>query len=75
MRQLIPVKGNSSLARDPKTGAILNINRTEIGQARERKALRQNSIKEVEQLKSDVSDLKSEIGDIKQLLVQLIERQ
>lgn len=65
-KQYIPVEGNSSLARDPVTGAIININSTEIAQAKMRKALRVQTKSELEQLKDDVTLLK-------RLVAQLIE--
>lgn len=67
MRRMIPVEGNGSLARDAQTGAIININTTEINEARERKALRQKE-------KQELQDLKNDVADIKRLLTQLIER-
>jgi hypothetical protein len=68
MKNYIPVKGNSSLARDPKTGAIVNINTLEINAARERKALKEKDKQELQQLKN-------EVAEIKQLLIKLVERQ
>lgn len=66
-QNLIPVKGNGSLVRDAQSGAIININTTEINEARERKALRQKE-------KQELQDLKNDVADIKKLLIQLIER-
>ena len=67
MKKYIPVAGNSSLARDPKTGAIVNINTLEINEARDRKAARNKDKEEIRQLKTDVSE-------IKQMLAKLVER-
>lgn len=63
----IKVEGQNGLVRDTKSGAILNINSTEVEQARERKRLRKQKDKEFE-------DLKNEVGEIKDLLHKLIER-
>ena len=63
----LKVEGQDGLVRDTKTGAILNINSTEVEQARERKRLRRQKDKEFE-------DLKNEVGEIKDLLHKLIER-
>lgn len=68
MKTYIPVKGNSSLARDPKTGAIVNINTKDINDARERKAAKAKEKHELQQLKNDVAE-------IKQLLINLVEKQ
>ena len=67
MRRLIPVEGNSSLARDLDTGAIVNINTQEIGEARGRKALKLKEKQRMLQLENDVAD-------IKEMLTKLFER-
>ena len=64
----IKIDGHPGLARDKKTGAILNINRNEIQIARERKALRKQKEQEFE-------DLKNEVSEIKELLLKLVEKQ
>ena len=67
MNKLIPVKGNTSLARDPHTGAIVNINSCEIELARQRKHKRQQDKQENQLLKSRVDRLEA-------LVSQLIEK-
>lgn len=74
MTKLIPVIDDRSLARDAKTGAIVNINSNEIEQARAVKMARKQKDHEVENLKEDVAILKNDIHDIKQLLLQLVEK-
>ena len=74
-QHLIPVKDHQSLARDMKTGAIVNINSNEIEQARAVKAARKQKDNEVENLKEDVASLKNDLSDIKRLLLQLVEKQ
>ena len=64
---LIMVENGVGLARDKKTGSIININKEEIRQARERKELRKQKENEFEQLKTDVSEMK-------QLLNTIIEK-
>ena len=71
---MIRVEGHSNLVRDPKSGAIININKDEINAARARKIARAAKEEEQEQLKADVENLKNEIGDIKQLLTQIVEK-
>jgi hypothetical protein len=71
---MIKVEGHSNLVRDPKSGAILNINKDEITSARARKIARAEKELEEQQLKADVLSLKNEIGDIKQLLAQIVEK-
>ena len=71
---MLKVEGHSNLARDPKSGAIININRSEIEAARERKRLRAAKADEEKQLKEDVSLLKNEMSEIKHLLSKLVEK-
>lgn len=61
------VENNSGLARDVRTGGIININKEEIRTARERKKRRKQKENEFEQLKTDVSEMK-------QLLNTIIEK-
>lgn len=72
--KLIPVEGSPSLARDAVTGAIVNINTSEIQQARARKQLMKQKNSEVEYLKSEVAQLKDDVSDIKQLLSKIAEK-
>lgn len=54
-------------ARDLNSGAIVNINKSEMAQAREAKRLRKQKELEFEQLKADVDD-------IKRMLTQIAEK-
>ncbi len=65
--RLIMVENGVGLARDRQTGSVININKEEIRQARERKKLRKQKENEFEQLKTDVSEMK-------QLLNTIIEK-
>jgi hypothetical protein len=71
---LIPVEGHSDLARDPNTGAVLNINRSKILESRERKRLRREKKKEQAELRAKVEGLENDISDMKNMLSQLIEK-
>jgi hypothetical protein len=73
--KLIPVKDNPDLARDPNTGAIVNINKNEIASARMRKQQRKMQQQEFQQLKDDVDDLKTNLSRIELLLTKLVEKQ
>lgn len=72
--KLIPVEGSPSLARDAVTGAIVNINTSEIQQARARKQLMKQKDHEVNLLRSEVAQLKDDVSDIKQLLSKIAEK-
>jgi len=64
---LVKVKGETNLVRDNNSGAILNVNHSEIENARKRKALRR-------QQNEDINNLKTEVSDIKKMLTQIIEK-
>lgn len=66
-KEYIMVEGNSSLARDPETGGIVNINKEEIAIAREAKKKRK-------QKDAEFQELKNEVGEIKELLNKLVEK-
>ena len=63
----IKVEGHTNLVRDTHSGAILNINNSEVENARSRKEARRNKDREFE-------DLKNEVSEIKNLLHKLIEK-
>jgi hypothetical protein len=65
MSHLLKVEGHNNLARDPKSGAIININRSEMTKVKAaREARRQEKIE----------GLKNEVSEIKDLLKQLLEK-
>ena len=68
MMKLIPVEGHPGLARNKSTGAIININSSEMAQARKRKKIWQTQQNEIQELKSDVTEIKT-------MLKRLIEDQ
>lgn len=73
MKDYIPVEGNTSLARDVKTGAIININNDEMEQARLRKELRRQKRDELDELKSQVKKIDDDLSEIKELLNRLVK--
>jgi hypothetical protein len=68
---LIKVEGQPGLARDNNTGAILNINSTEISRIKELRA-NQRVLKKAE--KEEINQLKSDVEQIKMMLSQIIEK-
>jgi len=68
MKEIIKVEGHPGFVRNADNNVILNINKTEIEIARERKKLRKQKEQEFE-------TLKDEVGEIKELLLKLIEKQ
>ena len=68
MMSYVPVEGNIGLARDKKTGAIVNINKDEMQKAVAVSERRKHKNEELKQLKN-------EIGELKALVKQLIEKE
>ena len=68
MSKYISVEGHSGLARDKKTGAIVNINSDEIQKAVAVSERRKQKNEELKQLKDEIRDLKA-------LVNQLIEKE
>ena len=64
--KLSKIQGHDNMAIDEK-GVIHNINKSEIQAARERKKLRKEKDREIEDLKNDVSEMKA-------MLAKIIER-
>ena len=71
---MIPVEGKPGLARDPRSGAILNINSTEIQAAKARKIAMAQEEERKKQLIDDVEMLKEDMSDIKELLLTIKEK-
>jgi hypothetical protein len=61
------VEGHPGFVRDMETGAILNINKTELNKIKRARAARRSKDNEIQ-------DLKNEVGEIKSLLMQLLEK-
>lgn len=74
MEKYVPVKGHSGLVRDTENNALININRTEIEQARERKKLKQLQKEKELSLHKKVDDIEAELSEIKNLLKDLINK-
>lgn len=64
--KLSKIQGHDNMAID-ENGVIHNINKSEIEAARERKKLRKEKEREIEDLKNDVSEMKA-------MLAKIIER-
>lgn len=69
-----PIKDDGEWVRDVDTGVVLNINKEEIRQARERRKLRQQQSIQEKNLKDKVDKLEQDMSDIKNLLSQIAER-
>jgi len=61
-----PVEGHPGLARNSTSGAIININSSEMSQARNRKKIWQKQ-------RNEITDLKNDVTEMKLMLQKLIE--
>jgi len=68
---LIKVEGQPGLARDKRTGAILNINSTEVNRIKELRK-NQRDLKKVE--REEINQLKSDVAEIKMILSKIVEK-
>ena len=64
MRDLIPVEGHSSLARDNDSKSIINTDKNLYNSYMSQRERKLKEIKEIEILKSDVSDIKKMLSII-----------
>jgi hypothetical protein len=71
MMDLVKVEGQPGLARDKKTGAVLNINSTEINRIKELRK-NQRDLKKVE--REEINQLKSDVAEIKMILSKIVEK-
>ena len=72
MSNLIPVKGNSDLVRDPNTDQIINTNRNAYQQYVNRREKRKLEKEKSLNIEEDLANLKSEMNEIKSLLRELV---
>mgnify|MGYP003632700333 FL=1 len=70
----IPVQGHQGFVRDTSTGAVLNIDRTGIEQARQNKKNRLEQRKQQENLAERVSSMEEDITSIRSLLEVIAQR-
>ena len=68
---LVKVDGQPGLVRDKNTGAVLNINTTEINRIKELRK-NQRELKKVE--REEINQLKSDVQDIKMILSKIVEK-
>ena len=66
------MKGNKDLARDPETGAIVNVNTLEYTQYLSRREVKTEKNQKVQTMEQDLANVKSELNEIKSLLKELL---
>ena len=71
MNRHLKVEGHSNRVRDSRTGAILNTNKSEIQNARNRDRIHQERTDHIQSLTEEVKGLKEDMSQIKDLLFKL----
>ena len=72
MMNLIKVKDDASLARDPATGAILMTNTSQYKNYVEKRSLHAERTKEIERQAQEINNIKDDLCEIKSMLVALL---
>ena len=72
MSNLIPVEGNTDLARDPNTDQIINTNQSAYQQYVTRRQKRKIEKEKSLNVEEDIANLKNELSEIKSLLKELV---
>jgi uncharacterized protein YqfB (UPF0267 family) len=66
------VEGHSDLARDPRNGSIINVNKTEYQQYLARREVKSEKNQKVQNLEEELATMKGDIDEIKLLLRELL---
>ena len=66
------MEGHKELARDPETGAIVNVNTLEYTQYLSRRDVKTEKNQKVQTMEEDLANVKSELNEIKSLLKELL---
>ena len=66
------VEGHSDLARDPRNGSIVNVNKTEYEQYLARRDVKNEKNQKVQNLEDELANMKDDINEIKFLLKELV---
>ena len=66
------VEGHSDLAWDPRTGSIVNVNKTEYEQYLARREVKSEKNQKVQNLEDELATMKGDIDEIKSLLKELL---
>ena len=66
------IEGNKDLARDPRTGSIVNVNAVDYNHYVGTRKAKQIKNQNLDPMKNDLDGLKSEMNEIKSLLKELV---
>ena len=71
--QLLKVQG-TKLVRDPRSGAIINQDKTGLDDYLARRRGMESQKEEINKVKSDLTEMKQDMTEIKSLLLKLLEK-
>ncbi len=74
MSELIPIKDNLGLFRDPKTNSIINSSASEYDNYLTLRRKKENESTKIKSIENEVNQIKNDINDIKNLLKSLNEK-
>tara|TARA_B100000945_G_scaffold258315_1_gene215991 strand:+ start:1199 stop:1429 length:231 start_codon:yes stop_codon:yes gene_type:complete len=70
--ELYNVEGHKDLARDPKTGSIINVNNMDYNKYVVQRSAKNKRNENFDSMKNDLDSLKGEMNEIKSLLKELV---
>ena len=70
--ELYNVEGHKDLARDPKTGSIVNVNSMDYNKYVTQRGIKKSKSEDLDTMKNDLDSLKGEMSEIKSLLKELV---
>ena len=70
--ELYNVEGHKDLARDPKTGSIINVNSMDYNKYVFQRSAKSKRNEDLNTMKDDLDSLKGEMNEIKSLLKELV---
>ena len=70
--ELYNVEGHKDLARDPKTGSIINVNNMDYNKYVTQRGIKEKKNQNLDSMKNDLDSLKGEMNEIKSLLRELV---
>lgn len=74
MSDLIPIKDNMGLLRDPKTNSIVNVNKSQYNNYMRLKEQKESERKNYNTLEEEVLKMKDDINEIKSMLKMIINQ-
>ena len=66
------MEGHKDLARDPKTGSIINVNNMDYNKYVVQRSVKNKRNESLDTMKDDLDSLKGEMNEIKSLLKELV---